>query len=34
MVINVDSEIEAEILKDISSIEGIDTAKYVRLKGL
>lgn len=34
MVINVDSEIDSEILKDIAAIEGIDTARYVKLKGI
>ena len=34
MVINVDSEIDSSILKSVSAIEGIDTARYVRLKGI
>ena len=34
MVINVDSEIDTDVLKDIAAIDGIDTAKYVRLKGI
>lgn len=34
MVINVDSEISNDLLKAVSEIQGINTAKYVRLKGI
>jgi D-3-phosphoglycerate dehydrogenase len=33
MVVNVDSSVDDEILKNIENIKGISLAKYVRLKG-
>jgi hypothetical protein len=33
MVISVDGAVDEESLKKIESINGIDVAKYIRLKG-